>query len=284
MSTTLVNADLILALDIGTISTRAILFDVVEGRYRFLGAGTIPTTANAPIGDISEGVRLALDQLQDITGRSLIGPDGQLAIPALPDGTGVDACVATISVGPPIRVVAIGLLENISAESARNLATTTYAEVIETLSLNDKRKTAARLDTLLSLRPDLVVIAGGVEGGASESVIDLLEAVGLACYVLPKEQRPEVLYAGNSALVKTVKDHLGGLASLHIAPNVRPSLDIEQLTPSQPAFSQVFRQVRPAPDARRGGDRPLDRQPPDTLSDGLRAHDSLHQQGVRPHP
>jgi len=53
-----------------------------------------------------------------------------------------------------------------------------------------------------------------------------------------------VLYAGNSALVKTVKDHLGGLASLHIAPNVRPSLDIEQLTPSQPAFSQVFRQVR----------------------------------------
>jgi hypothetical protein len=244
MSTTLVNADLILALDIGTISTRAILFDVVEGRYRFLGAGTIPTTANAPIGDISEGVRLALDQLQDITGRSLIGPDGQLAIPALPDGTGVDACVATISVGPPIRVVAIGLLENISAESARNLATTTYAEVIETLSLNDRRKTAARLDTLLSLRPDLVVIAGGAEGGASESVIDLLEAVGLACYVLPKEQRPEVLYAGNSALVKTVRDHLGGLASLHIAPNVRPSLDIEQLTPSQSAFSQVFRQVR----------------------------------------
>ena len=244
MSTSLVDADLILALDIGTISTRAILFDVVEGRYRFLGAGTTPTTANAPVGDISEGVRLALDQLEDITGRRLTGPDGQLAIPALPDGTGVDACVATVSVGPPIRVVAIGLLEDISAESARNLATTTYAEVIETLSLNDKRMTAARLDTLLSLRPDLIVVAGGAEGGASKSVINLLEAVGLACYVLPKELRPEVLFAGNSALVKTVKETLAGLASLHIAPNVRPSLDIEQLTPSQPVLSQVFRQVR----------------------------------------
>ena len=244
MSTSLVDADLILALDIGTITTRAILFDVVEGRYRFLGAGTTPTTANAPVGDISEGVRLALDQLEDITGRKLIGPDGQLAIPALADGSGVDACVATLSVGPPIRVVAIGLLEHLSAESARNLATTTYAEVIETLSLNDKRLTAARLDTLLSLRPDLVVIAGGAEGGASESVLNLLEAVGLACYVLPKEQRPEVLYAGNSALGQKVKETLGGLASLHIAPNVRPSLDIEQLTPSQPVLSQVFRQVR----------------------------------------
>ena len=209
MSTSLVDADLILALDIGTITTRAILFDVVEGRYRFLGAGTTPTTANAPVGDISEGVRLALDQLEDITGRRLIGPDGQLAIPALPDGTGVDACVATLSVGPPIRVVAIGLLEHISAESARNLATTTYAEVIETLSLNDKRLTAARLDTLLSLRPDLIVIAGGAEGGASESVINLLEAVGLACYVLPKEQRPEVLYAGNSALGHNSKGNPG---------------------------------------------------------------------------
>ncbi len=244
MSTSLVDADLILALDIGTISTRAILFDVVEGRYRFLGAGTTPTTAYAPAGDISEGVRRALDQLEEITGRRLLGPDGQLAIPALPDGTGVDACVATVSVGPPIRVVAIGLLEDISAESARNLAATTYAEVLETFSLNDKRMTAARLDTLLNLRPDLIVVAGGAEGGASESVINLLEAVGLACYVLPREQRPEVLFAGNSALVKSVKDTLGNLASLHVAPNVRPSLDIEQLTPAQPALSQVFRQVR----------------------------------------
>ena len=244
MPISLVDADLILALDIGTVSTRAILFDVVEGRYRFLGAGTTPTTANAPVGDISEGVRLALDRLEEVTGRRLIGPDGQLAIPALPDGTGVDACVATVSVGPPIRVVAIGLLEDISTESARNLATTTYAEVVETFSLNDKRMTAARLDTLLSLRPDLVVVAGGAEGGATESVINLLESVGLACYILPKDLRPEVLFAGNSALIKPVKETLAGLASLHIAPNVRPSLDIEQLTPAQPALSQVFRQVR----------------------------------------
>jgi len=244
MPNSLIDVDLILALDIGTITTRAILFDVVEGRYRFLGAGSVPTTAGAPVGDVSEGVRLAIDQLQNITGRNLIGSDGQVAVPALPDGTGVDGCVATVSVGPPLKVVAIGLLEDVSAQSARALATTTYAEVIETFSLNDKRETANRLDTLLKLRPDLIVVAGGVEGGASESVIDLLEAVGLACYVLPKEQRPEVLFAGNSSLVNAVKDYLSGLVSLHIAPNVRPSLDIEQLTPSQPALSQVFRLVR----------------------------------------
>jgi uncharacterized protein (TIGR01319 family) len=244
MTTSLVDADTLLAIDIGTTLTRAILFDVVEGRYRFIASGSAPTTAGAPISDATEGVRSALDKLQEITGREMVAADGQLVIPSRPDGAGVDICVATLSAGNPVKVVAVGLLEDISAESAQNLATTTYAQVVETMSLNDRRKTAARLDTLLRLRPDLVVLAGGIENGASHSVLSLLESIGLACYALPKEQRPEVLFAGNSALADEVKEALGSLASLHIAPNVRPSLEIEQLTPAQPALAQVFRQVR----------------------------------------
>lgn len=244
MATSLVDADSLLAIDIGTVSTRAILFDVVEGRYRFLAAGVAPTTAGAPYNDVTEGVGAALDQLQEITGRVLTGGDGQLIIPSQPDGSGVDACVATLSAGPPLKVVAVGLLEDISAQSAENLATTTYAQVVETLSLNDRRKTSTRLDTIMRLRPDLIIIAGGTEKGASQSVLSMLEAVGLACYLMPKEQRPEVLFAGNSALIGEVKESLGSLASLHLAANVRPSLEIEQLTPAQPALSQVFRHVR----------------------------------------
>lgn len=244
MTTSLIDAESLLAFDIGSVTTRAVLFDVVEGRYRYLGTGSAPTTAGAPFYDISSGVRNALDQLQLVTGRSFIGRDGKLVIPALADGVGVDACVAALSVGPPLKVLAVGLLEGISTESAQNLATTTYAQVIETMSLNDRRKTVDRLDTVLRLRPDLVVLAGGIEGGASQSVLSILESVGLACGVMPKDQRPEVLYAGNSALVEDIRQTLGSLASLHVAPNVRPSLEIEQLTPAQPALTQVFRHVR----------------------------------------
>jgi MutL protein len=244
MPTSLIDADSVLAIEIGTVSTRVILFDVVDGRYRFLGQGSVPTTASAPINDISVGVKEALEQLHEITGRVFFGNDGQLEIPSQPDGTGVDACVATVSVGPPLKVVAIGLLEDISTESAKNLASTTYAQVVETMSLNDRRKTVSRLDSILQLRPDLIVVAGGIEGGAKRSVIELLEAVGLACYLLPKEQRPEVLFAGNSALVTDVQATLGSLANLHIAPNVRQTYDSEQLTPSQPALAQIYRLVR----------------------------------------
>jgi hypothetical protein len=244
MPTSLIDADSVLAIEIGTVSTRVILFDVVEGRYRFLGQGSVPTTIGAPSNDVSVGVKAALDLLHDITGRVLFNAEGQLIVPSQSNGSGVDACVATVSVGPPLKAVAIGLLEDVSAESAKNLASTTYARVVETMSMNDRRGTVARLDTLLQIRPDLIIVAGGLEGGATKSVIDLLEAVGLVCYLLPKEQRPEVLYAGNSSLTKEVQESIGNLVNLHIAPNVRQSYESEQLMPSLPALAQVFRLVR----------------------------------------
>lgn len=244
MPNSLIDADSVLAIEIGTVSTRVILFDVVEGRYRFLGQGNVPTTLGAPFNDISVGVKDALDQLHDITGRVFFDLDGHFIIPSQPNGSGVDACVATVSVGSPLKVVAIGLLEDVSTESARNLATTTYAKVVETMSLNDRRDTVERLDSILQVQPDLIILTGGVEGGARASVLNLLEAVGLACYLIPKDQRPEVLFAGNSELVKNVQDSIGTLVNLHIAPNVRQSYESEQLTPSQPALAQVFRLVR----------------------------------------
>ncbi len=244
MATSLIDADSVLAIEIGTVSTRVILFDVVEGRYRFLGQGSVPTTMGSPINDVSVGVKAALDQLHDITGRVLFNADGQLIVPSQPNGSGIDACVATVSVGPPLKVVAIGLLEDVSAESAKNLASTTYAQVVEIMSMNDGHATVARLDRILQLHPDLIIVAGGIEGGATKSVIDLLEAVGLGCYLMPKEQRPEVLYAGNSVLTKQVQDSIGTLVNLHVAPNVRPSYESEQLTPSQPALAQIYRLVR----------------------------------------
>ncbi len=244
MPTSLIDADSVLAIEIGTVTTRVILFDVVEGRYRFIGQGVVPTTIGQPLNDVSVGVKAALDELRDITGRVLFNAEGQLVIPSQPNGSGVDACVATVSVGPPLKVVAIGLLEDVSTESAKNLASTTYAHVVETMSLNDRRGTVEHLDTILQRQPDLIVVAGGIEGGAKASVLTLLEAVGLACYLIPKDQRPEVLFAGNSELVKNVQESIGTLANLHVAPNVRQSYDSEQLTPSQPALAQILRLVR----------------------------------------
>ncbi len=223
MPTSLIDADSLLAIDIGSVTTRAVLFDVVDGRYRFLASGSAASTANAPFNDIGEGIRNALDRLHAVTGRKFVGGDERLIIPSRSDGAGVDTVAATMSAGPSIKVVLVGLLDDVSLDSVKHLASTTYSQVVETFSLNDHRSLEARIDTFLRIQPDLILVAGGTNGGASQSVLKLIDVIGLASYLSPQEKRPEVLYVGNQALVKEVKGSLGKIAPLHIASNVRPT-------------------------------------------------------------
>lgn len=244
MKSSHLEAKTMLAVDIGEISTRAMLFDVVNGQYRFLAVGSAATTAVAPYYDVGEGVRLALDRLQEVTGRVLIGADELIIMPVQANGSGVDTVAATLSVGPPIKVVAVGLLDDVSLESAQNLAATTYASVVESVSLNDRRKPEERVDTILRARPDVIIIAGGTDGGASQSVLRLVESVSQACLVLPEGERPDVLFAGNQSLIDNVKSALDPVTSLHVAPNIRPALEVEQLGSARFEVGQMFRNIR----------------------------------------
>ena len=244
MNSSLLEADSLLAVDVGEISTRAMLFDVVNGQYRFLAVGNAKTTAAAPNFDIGEGVRLAIDRLQEVTGRHLIGADDLIIMPSQADGSGVDTIAATVSTGPPIKVVAVGLLDDVSLESAQNLAATTYARVVAKLCLNDGRKPEARVDTILRARPDVIIVAGGTDGGASQSVLSLVESVGQACHVFHEGECPDVLFAGNQSLVENIKPSLDLMTSISIAPNIRPTLEVEQLEPARLEMGKVFRSVR----------------------------------------
>lgn len=234
------NAGPVMAIDVSPLYTRALLFDVVEGRYRFIAQGVAPTTSQPPLSDASEGVRLALDQLHEVTGRVFIGADQNLVMPSQPDGNGVDMVVASLAVGAPARVALAGLLDEVSLRSARRLKETLYAQVVAEIGLNDRRKLEEQIDALIRARPDIIVVTGGTNGGARQSVLRLIEAVGLAVYLMPAEERPHVVFAGNQALGTSVKEMLEPLTSLTLAPNVRPALGVEDLGPARYALAQVY--------------------------------------------
>lgn len=242
--TSLVTSDSLLAIDIGTIKTRALLFDVINGRYRFVAAGSAITTIGDPFLDAGEGVRMAINSLEELTGRVILGSGDNLLTPTRQDGSGVDSFVLTMSAGPPLKVVAVGLLKEVSLESARHLAETTYSNIVGKLSLNDRRKQENRIDSILKSRPDLIIMAGGIEGGASGSIRKLLEAIGLSNFLLPKDQRPLVLYAGNQSMQNEVKGSLEAVSDLHFSPNIRPSWEVEQLAPAQQQLTEIFRKIR----------------------------------------
>lgn len=245
MPSSLIQNESVLAIEVGAAVTRVVLFDVVEGQYRFVASGQAPSTAEAPFKDVGIGVREAIFNLQGVTGTKILSPDGNLITPAQPDGSGVDAVVATVSAGPSVKTVIVGLLNDVSLQSARRLAESTYSRVVESLDLSDQRKPEQQLDGIVRSRPDLVILTGGTDGGASRSILKMLEAVGLACYLMPMEKRPMVLYAGNQKLAGDVQELLGGHAGkLEISYNVRPSLETEDLGPASRELAGLVTKLR----------------------------------------
>ncbi len=235
--------DSLLAIDIGTVTTRAFLFDAVDGAYRFVGVGTGKTTYNAPDKDPAEGVQIAIQRLHEITGRSFFDSSGGLILPSGTDGSGIDAVVATFSAGPPLKVVALGLLEDVSLESARNLADNISTQVVDAIAMTDRRKIEKQVDDILHIRPDLFIAAGGTDKGASKSVLRILDTVGLGCLLMPKGQRPKVLFAGNPDVTSQVESVLSEITTLRTAPNVRPSLENERLAGAQQELRELFRMI-----------------------------------------
>ncbi|MBN1305480.1 MAG: glutamate mutase L [Anaerolineales bacterium] len=239
MPASLVEGASLLAIDVGTASTRAVLFDIVEGSYRFVASGQAPSTAEAPFQDIGSGVKDAIKNLEEVTGHTLLD-GGNVIIPTQPDGSGIDTVAAIISAGPVLKTAVVGLLSDVSLYSALRLASTTYTRVVETIGLNDPRLPEEIIDNLIRIKPDLVVIAGGTDGGATRSVQKLLEIVGLSCYLLTNDNRPAILFAGNQEMKKEVSELLGNLSSLlQFGPNIRPSLENEDLGPASRQLAQL---------------------------------------------
>jgi len=242
--TSIVNADALLAIDVGAANTRAFFFDAVEGVYRFVAVGEAVSTYAPPVNDVSEGVHQAIHRLEQISGRQFIRPvDEILIMPTTADNNGVDKVAATISAAAPLKIVSFGLLEEASLESARNLAGTTYGRLVDSISMNDRRHLSGNIDDLMRLAPDLIVVAGGTDGGASKSVFKLLDPLGLACLLQPLNQRPHILYVGNQDIAPEIQSTFAAYTTVHTAPNIRPALEQEQLGPAEGRLREIFRRI-----------------------------------------
>ncbi len=130
------NIESVLVADCGSNTTRVALVEVVDNAYRFVARGEAPSTLEAPFADVTIGVINAIGAIESNTGRRLL-LGGKLILPQQEDGSGVDAFVASSSAAEPLRVVAAGLIRNISAASAARASHGTYTTVLDTISLDD---------------------------------------------------------------------------------------------------------------------------------------------------
>lgn len=222
----------VLGLEIGSVNTHAFLFDVVEDNYRLIASAVTPSTHIEPVFDLGDAVFEVVSRLQDVTGRVFFGHDARLMMPAQAGGEGIDRFVITTSCASGLNLVAFGLLNEVSLESVKRLADSTYANVTEIIGINDRRPPNIQLDAVLASRPDLILLTGGTENGANRSVLRIAELIGSALQIMPHSGRPQLLYCGNSALAEPIQHSLERFTKVKIAPNIRPSLDQEVLEPA----------------------------------------------------
>ncbi len=219
----------ILAADCGACTTRVFLVDVVDDQYRFVAAGEAPTSVGDPTNDIVVGVIQAIRQLESITGRRLLDEEEKIIRPERSDGSGVDAFVATASAGPPLRVILAGLVPEVSIASARKALTWIPSLLEGTVSPGEGADPVEPINLIRQVRPDVVVLVGGTEGGAVQALGALADAVALAGKLLERERRPELVFAGNVNARALIAEKVAGVVNFHPVDNIRPRLDVEQI-------------------------------------------------------
>ena len=175
-----------------------------------------------------------------IRDRSII-KDETIEVPQ--DGEkGVDAYVSTSSAGGGLQMMVAGVVKSMTGESAERAALGAGAIVMDVLASNDKRLPHQRIERIRHLRPDMILLSGGIDGGTTKHVVELAEIIAAADPKprLGSEYKLPVIYAGNKDARDAVKETLGNKVDLIITDNIRPVLERENLGPARDKIHDLF--------------------------------------------
>jgi len=230
----------ILATDCGSTTTKAILIEKKGDEYRLVVRGEAPTTVEAPYEDVTKGVLNAVMEVEELSKVKIL--DGERIIKTVKDGEGVDFYVSTSSAGGGLQMMVAGVVLTMTAESAARAALGAGAIVMDVIASNDGRLPHEKIERIRNLRPDMILLSGGIDGGTVSHVVELAELIKAADprprfgvgYQLP------VIYAGNKdareMILKTLKDS----TALVIVENLRPVLERENLNPARHKIHDQF--------------------------------------------
>lgn len=247
----------VLLAEIGSIMTRVTLVDLVAGEMRLIGRAEIPSTIEPPNDNAMVAILAAAAEIGELTGRRLLDQN-TLILPQNNERDGVDQVVTITSAAGQMGVVIAAVAGDVSGRSALRAARTTYSSVLQTVTLDNTARTGDIQDStwierqvqmLTGLTPDVVIIAGGLEDGAQDSLVRLAHIVGLTALSTrvdsDGEQRQDitarpVIFAGNSKASERVIEALSGRARLKVVENLRPTLETEHLDPTRRELSQLY--------------------------------------------
>lgn len=198
-----------LLIDFGSTYTKLRAVDLAA--LRVLGTGQGPSTVTT---DITIGMKAALADL----GRRL---------GSLPS---FRYRLASSSAAGGLRMVTVGLVRELTAEAARRAALGAGAKLVGTFAY---RLTDKDINKINELSPDIVLLAGGTDGGNSEVVAANAARLGQTTLACP------MVYAGNRAAAEDVCAALAGKTVI-VTENVMPEFNVLNIEPARAVIRQLF--------------------------------------------
>ena len=201
---------LALLIDFGSTFTKILAVDLAA--EEILAYAQSCTTVET---DIMVGLRRALDLL-----------------PLHLQGAPYECRLSSSSAAGGLGMITIGLIPELSAEAARRAALGAGAKVVKVYSFRLSRR---ELEELVGLKPDILLLAGGTDGGNREVILDnarLLAASGIQC---------PVLIAGNKAAADEVQSILSAAGKITLlTDNVMPEVNVLNVEPVREMIRKVF--------------------------------------------
>jgi len=230
----------ILATDVGSTTTKAILIEKRGNEYRLVTRGEVPTTVEAPWENVMIGVRKSIRRVAELLDRPML--EGPNLIRPHKGDAGVDYYVSTSSAGGGLQMMVAGLVSSISASSANRAALGAGAVVLDVIAVDDGRSTSEQITRITELRPDIILMSGGVDGGSVQYIAAIAETLVQAnpqprfgaTYKLP------LIYAGNRDATEDVRNISAQTMEVHAVENLRPRHDVENLGPARETIHELF--------------------------------------------
>ncbi|MFB6311081.1 MAG: methylaspartate mutase accessory protein GlmL [Salinirussus sp.] len=202
-----------LLLDIGSTHTKAVAVEIAN--RELLATAASPTTVDT---DVRAGVRNAAAGIASEIGLEL---------------DDFDAVHASSSAAGGLRLVAVGLVPDLTARAANYAAASAGAKVVDVFSYGLSR---SEVEEIRDANPDVILLAGGTDGGNEDVLLDNASALADAELACP------VVVAGNKSAADEAADRLrgGGIADVRIADNVMPRIDELRIEPARETIRDVF--------------------------------------------
>lgn len=200
----------VLLIDFGSTYTKVTIVDLES--ENIVGTARAGTTIET---NIMDGMKAALAQIPEPAG-----------------GWNFVRKLACSSAAGGLKMIASGLVKELTAEAARRAALGAGARVLEVFSYELTQKD---LDSIIVSKPDILLLAGGTDGGNREVILKNAEMLSTLPVSLP------VVIAGNKVVSGQAADILRKRHTpVVIADNVMPELGVLSVESARLAIREVY--------------------------------------------